>query len=906
MNAITSNHVIAFSDAMVAAGLSGCGTPVDDGQLHRFKVEGDKTGSENGWYLLYGGEIPAGAFGCWKRDIQERWCSKTRKSMSMSERSRYDKQLRQARALRLKEEARRHSDTAKICAGIWERANTAVDESFPYLQRKQVKAHGLREYKGRLLVPMCDAQGNLWSLQFIDSEGEKRFKTDGKKKGCFHLIGGPADQLYLCEGYATGATIHEVTGKPVAVAFDSGNLLEVARSIKRYYPGVDVILAADNDHLDKRQPPASGKTLPPYKNTGLVTGINVAQKVGILMTFPRFYPDQDLSDFNDLYVTQGKEAVEQALQSSSDGFGSVSPYIPTDQDNDSSNAGTDAEQPTFLESDGEYSLFNVREHGVFYVDEDTPVKICARLDVTAKTRDADNGQWGRLLEWCDDDGHRHQWAMPMEMLAGNGEDLRKALLRGGLPFIASTHKGRKLLQDYISTQEVKTRARCVSMTGWHGKAFVLPDQVIGDQANEKVILQTSAGEYNHFKQSGSLEEWQQLIGRYCIGNSRLIFAASMAFAAPLLSLVGAEGGGFNFRGDSAEGKSTALQVACSVCGGRDYLHTWRATGNGLEGTAVNHNDALLALDEMDEADGSEVGNIAYMLANGMGKQRADRDGGTRLKKQWRTLFISSGESSVAEHMRASGKQAKAGQEVRLADIPMNTGGQYKGFETVHDLSGGAELANYLKEVTANYYGTPLRAYLAALAGEQESVAAEIKEIRDRFIQEMVPAGADGQVSRVAARFGLIAAGGELASRYQVTGWPSGESEQAARICFKAWLEHRGGTGSIEDKRLLEQIVGFFQSHGQSRFSTWGIRGAEKIHNRAGYVLTREDETTFLVFTQVFREEICRGYSYKRALALLKGRDWLKTEGGNNTVAKKPPGDKTMRLYAVKGDVLGGE
>lgn len=909
MNAISPNHITSFSDVMTTAGLSGCGLPVDDGQLHRFKIEGDKSGSENGWYVLYGGEVPAGAFGCWKRDIQERWCSTTRKSLSLSARKQYDKQLRQAKTLRLKEEKRKNEEAARICSGIWERANTEIDDDYAYLIKKQVNAYGLKEYKGRLLVPVCDAEGRLWSLQFIDKEGEKRFKAGGKKKGCFHLIGSPDSPLYLCEGYATGATIHEVTGKPVAIGFDSGNLLEVAKGVRAHYPQVEIIIAADNDHLDKREPLPDGQELPPYKNAGLVAAVTTSQKVGPLIAYPRFAQSQDMSDFNDLYIDQGAEAVIKALSDTTDGFSSISLYADCDgediQNKAPVKAGANSSIPEKPSAD--FSLFDVSEQGVYYVGEGQSMKISSQLDITAKTRDSDNGQWGRLLEWHDDDGHLHQWAMPMEMLAGNGEDLRKALLRGGLPFIASNHNGRKLLQDYISTQQVKTRARCVSMTGWHGKAFVLPDQVIGDQTDEKVILQTSAGEYNHFKQAGSLEEWQQRIGRYCIGNSRLIFAASMAFAAPLMSLVGAEGGGFNFRGDSAEGKSTALQVACSVCGGRDYLHTWRATGNGLEGTAVNHNDALLALDEMDEADGAEVGNIAYMLANGMGKQRADRDGGTRLKKQWRTLFISSGESSLAEHMRSSGKQAKAGQEIRLADIPMNTGSPFKGFETVHDLGGGAELANYLKEQTANCYGAPLRAYLQPLAGQREEAASQIRAIRDRLIQEMVPAGADGQVSRVAARFGLIAAGGELASQYQVTGWPVGESEKAARICFKAWLEHRGGKGSIEDKRLIEQISGFFQSHGQSRFSAWDIRGAEKIHNRVGYVNIREGKKTFYVFPEAFKTEVCQGYNSKRALELLNERGWLITEAGRKSIARKPPDEEgSIRFVGIKSDVLGGE
>lgn len=151
------------------------------------------------------------------------------------------------------------------------------------------------------------------------------------------------------------------------------------------------------------------------------------------------------------------------------------------------------------------------------------------------------------------------------------------------------------------------------------------------------------------------------------GNSRLVFAVSCAFAAPLLHLVGEENGGFYLRGPSSTGKTTVLFVACSVFGGRDYLQRWRATINGLEGVAIQHNDALLCLDELKQVDPREAGEVAYLLANGSGKQRANQHGGAREKYTWRLLFFSSGETSLADHMRTAGKKAHAGQETRLAD-----------------------------------------------------------------------------------------------------------------------------------------------------------------------------------------------------------------------------------------------
>ena len=265
--------------------------------------------------------------------------------------------------------------------------------------------------------------------------------------------------------------------------------------------------------------------------------------------------------------------------------------------------------------------------------------------------------------------------------------LREILLDGGLT-ISSNAKAKRFLIDYIAQRRITARAMCVDKTGWHDGAFVLPDTVIGGESQERVILQTTTGEHNHFRVAGTLEEWQEKIARYCTGNSRLAFSVSVAFAAPLLHLINADGGGFNLKGNSSEGKSTALRMATSVCGGGDFMQTWRATDNGLEGIAVNHNDALLPIDEMGQVDPKKAGEIAYMLANGTGKQRAQRTGAARTKLAWRVLFLSTGEVSLSDHLSSIGQKVKAGQEVRLADIPMNTG-KHGGFEELHGFTDGS-------------------------------------------------------------------------------------------------------------------------------------------------------------------------------------------------------------------------
>src|SRR5206468_9895549 len=209
----------------------------------------------------------------------------------------------------------------------------------------------------------------------------------------------------------------------------------------------------------------------------------------------------------------------------------------------------------------------------------------------------------------------------------------------------------------------------------------------------------------------SLEEWRQYVAALCPGNSRLVLAVSMGFAATLLEFTGQESSGINLVGDSSTGKTTVLRVSASVFGGPDYMHRWRATTNGLEAVAASHNDTLLPLDELAQVDPREAGEIAYLLANGSGKARASRSGGARRPASWRLLFLSAGEIGLAQHMREGGKTVKAGQEVRLVEIPADAGAGFGVFEDLHGYESGAALAKAITDGASRFYGTALTAFL---------------------------------------------------------------------------------------------------------------------------------------------------------------------------------------------------
>lgn len=144
---------------------------------------------------------------------------------------------------------RDHTAAAARAAWLWSRA-TAAGGDHPYLRRKQVAAHGLRRLGDALVLPLRDIDGRLWSLQFIDAAGGKRFLRGGRVAGCFHRLArsdGALDVVLIGEGYATCAAAHEATGYAAAVAHSAGNLPAVACALRERYPHADIVLLADDD-----------------------------------------------------------------------------------------------------------------------------------------------------------------------------------------------------------------------------------------------------------------------------------------------------------------------------------------------------------------------------------------------------------------------------------------------------------------------------------------------------------------------------------------------------------------------------------------------------------------------------------------------------------------------------------
>lgn len=290
-----------FRDAIQAAGLTPPDVIEDDGKLRRFSSNG-KRRDDSGWYCLHGDGIPAGSFGDWRTGLSQTWRADIGRTLSPAEEAAHRARVEAMRQAREAEEAARKAEAKEKASTVW-KSSPAAPVDHPYLVRKRIQPNGARLQGDALVLPML-AAGEIQSLQFIGADGDKRFLPGGRVKGCYFSIGNPtgAAGLVICEGFATGASIHEATGYPVAVAFNAGNLSAVAQAMRAKFPDLPLIVCGDDDHRTEGNP---GKT----------KAMEAAQAVGGKLALPDFGTDRPdgATDFNDMASLMGPEAVAQCI-----------------------------------------------------------------------------------------------------------------------------------------------------------------------------------------------------------------------------------------------------------------------------------------------------------------------------------------------------------------------------------------------------------------------------------------------------------------------------------------------------------------------------------------------------------------------------------------------------------------
>ncbi|WP_157182282.1 DUF927 domain-containing protein [Methylobacterium sp. WSM2598] len=494
--------------------------------------------------------------------------------------------------------------------------------------------------------------------------------------------------------------------------------------------------------------------------------------------------------------------------------------------------------------------FRMRADGLWYEPEgdEEAMRVSGPFRVPGLARDPAGSGWAVTIEWKDRDDRPHRGFVSYADLVGDGVDWLRPLAAAGLPVTIGT-KALRLLKRALYELECTARVRLIRRSGWYRGAFVLPERTIGSAPGEEAVFEGRL-DAARYASAGTLEQWVDAVAAPAAGNSRLLLALAVAFAGPVADLLEDEGGGVNLKGASSVGKSTLLVAAGSVWGGgarAGFTQTWRATGNGLEGVAKAHSGTVLILDELGELEAREAGSTAYLLVNGLGKARATRDAELRARHEWRVMLLSAGEVGLADKITEGGKRARAGQLVRLVDVTADAG---RGLGIFDDTKGmePAPFSNMIKSAALKVYGTAGVGFVSGLANDPDRYAAaarrRIAEVSRNLLVGLPEA--DGQATRAAHRFALIAVAGEMARAVLNLPWAEGEVDGAIKTCFDAWRATRGGDGPGELVAALEAIRSAIERHGEARFRNLDQHdgGAAPIRELLGYRQSRDGDVIY--------------------------------------------------------------
>jgi len=329
-----------------------------------------------------------------------------------------------------------------------------------------------------------------------------------------------------------------------------------------------------------------------------------------------------------------------------------------------------------------------------------------------------------------------------------------------------------------------------------------------------------------------------------------------------------------------------------------------------------HNDTLYVLDEMSQVKAQEAGEIVYMLANGQGKVRSMQDTSAQAVRRWQLMFLSTGEIGLEQHIESGGGRAMAGQQSRLIDIPADAGSGLGVFENIHGHRDGAEFSLFVKAQCASYHGMAGRTWVSALAdmSQRPIILDAIRTDIDRFTTTYVPTVADGQISRVGRRFGLVAAVGEACIRLGILPWEAGTATQAIQLCFAQWMANRGGgIGSMEQDQARNQLRRFLEAHGESRFTEIGMHDDDEVANpnrttinRVGFrKLAADGLTDYFFLPEAWKTEVCAGMNPREFTKQLRAANVLVLgNDGKSQVTMRLPGLGTVKVYHVRSSVIG--
>ena len=539
--------------------------------------------------------------------------------------------------------------------------------------------------------------------------------------------------------------------------------------------------------------------------------------------------------------------------------------------------------------------------------------------IKAHTSDILEMNCGVQIEFSGPTGRQITHTIAFAALAKDGADARAELMDRGLK-IEPTRRAQ--FCEYLQKQRTDKRLTCVTQTGWAthpnsaARAYVTPLHIFGPSAASYAAMLPDHAQIAAYATSGTLESWKARVARPAHDNPLLMTAICAALAGPLLRRAQFGGGGVHFYGPSSTGKTTAGDVGGSVSGPPDHVKkTWRSTSNGLESVAAARNDNLLFLDELRECNPRDVAEVVYMIGNGTGKNRATKSGGHRAPCQFTVSVISTGEMAIKEWIESGGQVFHAGQAVRIVDVPVKE--KHGIFSSLNGRRSGAEFSAELNNATRENYGTAGAEFISQLSNDDRDFPAMFEQMKEHP-QMAIPTNAEGQVTRVRDRFAALALAGELASEYEITGWPTGSAIAACRHAFDLWLHARSlhddglasGAKNDEGTTVLRLLRNFIDKHGSSRFQNLerieAFSGhAGVVRDQAGWIRKIDGEVRYL-FSASGMTEALVGQSLRGAVDHLVSVGVVMVRGGQKMPAVNCGPEGKKRVYIVNADKLQGQ
>lgn len=538
--------------------------------------------------------------------------------------------------------------------------------------------------------------------------------------------------------------------------------------------------------------------------------------------------------------------------------------------------------------------FQLRDSGLYCFISDEWQKVGGYIEVIARTRLSNKKHGhGALLQWKNLDNVLLREVVYARHLNGdNARQIRELLVDTGYSLEPGTTSWARLQRYLLEEMAKAPPATTVDRTGWHGPVFATNGWTVG-QADEQHHFVGQLSTSPLLQESGSLQEWKDQVGSLCDGNPLAILSVGVALAAPLLKHAELENGAFHLVGNSSTGKTTLLQVAASVCGAPEFLRSWVSTANGLAAVAAEHNDMLLALDEIGLARPEDVDTAVYHIMNGASKLRANISGDLTTQTHWRTLALSSGEIWLSEVFQQMGKSVRAGQETRLVEIPVF--GQFGAFDELHGFASSQELVDALKSGSKHQHGTLFRQWVELLTENTEELTGYIQHEVVRYTEQWTTSHMASQVVRVIKRFALITSALCLACRNYLLPWTEAESERAMHQVADAWIKNRGHIFNKEDHRILVKLNEYMNSR---KFSFAPIETGIAESPYEGFKRTVNGEKQLLVKKANFIRFFGLPTRYMREIEFLIQKDLLETNERSRGTLRVKINGKFERFFAL--------